>query len=455
MPTDQTPAQSTALETYAHNHATLRSIVLSCGRAVMSDGRTYGLKLSLERFLVDRDTNTTVGYDGERGIEALLEKLLVVRPDLAPIRQEQHLMGLSGSFDALDGTKVNVGITLGAGGQIICEAGPSSSVSSLMNAINEWDRQIHVASVALNCNYELVAEGYNPLVNSPLDITLVPKTSWGLLNAHLGQTGRYARDMMRCTAATRITLTYNTLDEKLEAFRVGTALSPILMFLTDNVRSFRGSGARRCPRMARSLIWQEVDPERCGVVPGTFGSSFTLDGYLNWLEGIHPVFFVDALETTSSTGKQVLKEFMEKRVLSGNEALGLFDPVYPYVRVGHDLELLQADSLRPRYAAGYAALIKGLFCTKLALDATRSIVGSIDEEDVEIAFHELRMHDWNAEVYGRRIENLVTELLQVARTTLDDAEERRVLDEIAELWEVNMVPRYAYVRQEIREERGW
>lgn len=455
MPTDQTPAQGTAHESYAHNHATLRSIVLSCGRADTTGGRTYGLKLSLERFLVDHTTNTTVGYDGERGIEALLEKLLVVRPDLAPVRHERHLTGLTGSFSVLDGTKVGVAITLGAGGQIICEAGPSTSVPALMDAINEWDRQIHVASVALDCNYELLAEGYNPLVNSPLDIALVPRTSWGLLNAHLGQTGRYARDMMRCTAATRITLTYNTLNEKLEAFQVGTALTPVLMFLTDNVRSFRGSGARRCPRMARSIIWQEVDPARCGVVPGTFGSSFSLDGYLNWLEGIQPVYFVDALDTTSSTGKQTLREFMEKRVLSGNEALGLFGTVFPYVRVGHDLELLQADSLRPRYAAGYAALVKGLFCTKLSLDATRSAIGNIADEDVDIAAHELRMHAWDAKVYGRNVEDLVTELLQVARTTLDNAEERRVLDELAQLWEVNMVPRDAYVRQEIREERGW
>ena len=167
------------------------------------------------------------------------------------------------------------------------------------------------------------------------------------------------------------------------------------------------------------------------------------------------MYFVDALDTTSSTGKQTLREFMEKRVLSGNEALGVFGTVFPYVRVGHDLELLQADSLRPRYAAGYAALVKGLFCTKLSLDATRSAIGGITDEDVDIAAHELRMHAWDAKIYGRNVEDLVTELLQVARTTLDNAEERRVLDELAQLWEVNMVPRDAYVRQEIREERGW
>lgn len=455
MHSDHTSAPSTALESYVHNHATLLSIVQSGSRDDSNGRHARGIRLRLERFLVDYENDAIVPFDGERGIEALLESLATLLPDFGRETHDQHLMGLKGHFRASDDTMIDVALTLGAGGQMICEAGPSSSISKILRAIEEWDRKIHVASVALGCDYGLLAEGYNPLAKSPLDVALVPRTSWGLLNAHLGQTGRYARDMMRCTASTRISLAYDGPTDKLEAFQLSTALSPILMFLTDNVRSFRGSGARRCPRMTRSIIWQEVDPTRCGVVPGTLSPTFMLEHYLDWLEGIQPVLFVDAMGTTTSTGKQVLREVLEERVLSGNEALGVLENVYPFSRIGHELELLQADSLRPRFAAGYAAFVKGILCTKLSLGATRSIIGNLRDEDVEIATHELRMHGWDARVYGRPVTDLIGDLLQIARAALDDAEERRLMNELAELWEYNMVPRDAYVRQEVKMERGW
>ena len=49
---------------------------------------------------------------------------------------------------------------------------------------------------------------------------------------------------------------------------------------------------------------------------------------------------------------------------------------------------------------------------------------------------------------------LVDQLLQIVRTQLD-AQEQRLLNNIAEQWEVHMVPRDAFVHQAIKATRGW
>ena len=75
-------------------------------------------------------------------------------------------------------------------------------------------------------------------------------------------------------------------------------------------------------------------------------------------------------------------------------------------------------------------------------------------QDVKACCRELRQKGWEATVYGRPTAELVDELLDLSRQSLG-SEERKVLATIAELWEARMVPRDAFVMQEIRQSRGW
>lgn len=64
------------------------------------------------------------------------------------------------------------------------------------------------------------------------------------------------------------------------------------------------------------------------------------------------------------------------------------------------------------------------------------------------------MRGWDATIYGCRVRDLVHALIEAARSTLD-THENRLMNAIAELWEVEMVPRDEFVTQEIRANRGW
>lgn len=445
MPTDQT---------YAQNHQLLLDLLKGNGsmQPFEMDHRTFTLRL--ERILFDQNTQQMVPFDGAAGIEAVLRALIEVWDRCQPIWHDGHLMGYRATRSTADGI-VATEVTLGAGGQMICTVGPTSSVASALAALEDFDRAIHVASCSIGCSYGLVAEGYNAFVDSPLDVSLVPRTKWTMMSAHFTQTGRYARDAMRCTCSTQLSYNYGSESEAIGLYRVAVALTPLVMFLTDNVRSFRGTGARRCPLMVRSVVWDEVDPARCGVVPGTFGEGFSFERYLAWLENTMPMYVIDDEDNTTSTGKRTLATVMSERSFSRGEAMHILHTVHPLVRLDGRVELLQADALRPRMAAGLCAFMKGLLCNGLALDSVSTLFASVKEHDVSEATRELRLRGWDATVYGLRVPQLVDSLIRLSRTGLEDGAELRSLDELAQLWEVCMVPRDAFVRQEIKAVRGW
>lgn len=443
------PDAETNHDTYVRNHGELLSVLMGGERfGTHGDGRrTVGIRL--ERFVYNRRAHHTVGYEGEGGVRELLEHLRQFFDGQGAQVVDGCLVGFSGRVQVGSGERVDLDVSVGAGAQLACSVGPSAHVASLLEAIEVFDREVHVAAGELGRDYTLLAEGYNPTVSGPLDVSLVPETRYALMNAFLSQTGRYARDAMRCSCATEVTLDYGDEADAADSYRLAVALTPLTMFLTDNTRSFRGSDARHTPRMTRSLVWEEVDPKRCGVIPGTFDGRFTFETYVSWLEGLEPILFTDSLGTTTSTGSQTVGDVLRSRALSGSEIVRLYDMALPDVRLRGYIELRQADAMRPRYAAAYAAFLKGIFYNDESFSAARELVGRVSESDVERAKTALRLSGWNASVYGRPAADLVEKLLRISRAGLADPKERRILDELATLWDVRMVPADAFTAADV------
>lgn len=455
MQADMTHDTNEATHQLVSNRQQMLSLIRGKAPSSPTAGTQPEFTLSLERIVIDHAANQPVPYDGEVGIEALLRTMLGLVDDGRAAYFDGRLMGFDG-HRTVEGHSFDLHVSLDAGGQLICTVGPAATASALLAALLDFDRMLHVASKQMGCDYELMAEGYNPFVASPLDVQLVPRTRWTLLNAFLAQTGRYARDAMRCSCSTVVGIGHAGEPLDIARLRYATALSPLLTFLTDNVRSFRGVGARRSPRMVRTVIWNEVDPARCGIVPGTFDNTFTLADYERWVEGIQPIMLTDEAGSTYSTGKQTTSDIMGSRALNERELAEILQVVYPYARMSAaGLEILQTDALRPRMAAGYAAFVMGLLSSPHGLDALKTMLGRVTEDDVRMASHELRLRGWDAQVYGHRAADLADKLVDTARAALDDAFDKRLLDEFSELWMVRMVPRDAFVHQETKAARGW
>ena len=405
------------------------------------------LTLILERFVVPQDRPGIVPFEGAYGVERLLDALTSF--GFGPIFSDGHLVGIEGGIAAGgDPIPLPVRCTVGAGAQLVLEVGPSDDLTRTLNVIAAFDRHVHLAAQSLGRSYRLLAQGYHPFANSPSDIVVVPTAANAYTNAHLSRTGHLARDMMRCTAGTRVRLPLPADPaEACAHYRLACALAPLAAFLCDNTLKVRDRKPATTPRMARALVFERVDHTRCGVVDGTFFEWFDAQAYECWLEGIAPIYFTSTDGVCFSTETDPLERVLEERELTLDEACDLLTHVFPWARWDGSLDLLAADSLQPRQAAGYAALVKGLILSPEGRCAAEAFLGvdKLTDLDVTQAFTELRRRAWDARVYGRPITQLAHELAAIASRNLARREERNLLDGLAQLWDVGMVPRDALV----------
>ena len=432
-------------ERLERNRTLMRTILAGgdCRDADASDDA--GIGLVLERFVVDEGQRRAVPFEGAHGVERLLAGL--EEQGWVPIVRDGHVTGVEGTL-ALEGCEAPVPVraTVGAGGQVALELGPADRIARLLDALAVLDRHAHLSARAMGRSYTLLPQGYHPFVASPSDVVVVPTAEHVLANAHLSRTGRYARDALRCTAATRVRLAMPPAEEDaVSAFRLATALAPLLAFLTDNCLRVRGGSPEGAPRMARSLAWDHLDPTRCGMPEDTFGQGFGFDSYERWLEGIRPIYFQNASGVTFSTGDDDCRRLMEERELGESEARVLLRRACTWARWDGALELAAADALGPRQAGAYAALVRGLLEGSQGRTRTGALIGadSLGSTDVTAAWQALRAEGWEARAYGRPAWQLAHELVSIACSCLDDPAERRLVDQLAQLWDVRMVPRDA------------
>lgn len=415
------------------------------GATGLHDGsiQTAGLTLVLERIVCDHATGRPVPFEGAYGVEQVLYQLAATYVG-GETFCEGRLVGVRGTL-AIEGRDEPIGLraSVGVGAQLVLEVGPSPSITGLIDAIRVFDRQAHLAARALGREYDLVAQGLSP-VDSPSDIVPVPLSRNVFMGTYLARSGRFATDALRCSAMTRLRLAMPQDEhEAVAAFRLCSALAPLLTFLCDNAFSLRGCAPSDTPSMARSLVWQQMDPTRHATMPSALRESFGIAAYERWLEGVRPILFESDEGIVFSTGTDTCEYVMEERDLTPAEAQRLTHAVWPDVRWDGQLELRCADSLAPRLAGGYAALVKGLLSTPETRLAVERLIGIDDltELDLEQAYHDLREMGWNARVYKRWVDQLANELVVIALRGLDDIEECRLVNELAQLWEARMVPR--------------
>lgn len=401
--------------------------------------RTLGLEL--ERIVIDEARATSVSYADKPGIRDLLEAWTDVFKPNERIYIDHRLFGFQGHVDTLFGD-IGISITLEPGSQLEASVGPSSSVCALVAALNAFDELFATTCAHLGVTWRLVALGVNPYVVDPQEVPLIPKARYKLMDAFLPTMGVYARDMMRISASTQVSIDCGDPEELARTYQLAVALGPLFSFLLDNVSSWRGLTPKDTPRMVRSRIWEHVDPTRTGTVPKTFSSHFSAQTYGSWLLGVEPILFTSKNARTISTGNATTADVMAMRKLSKSELLHLLSMVFPNTRLKGFLEIRDADSLPPRLAGAYAAMIKGLFYNKDSFEGAFELLAKgRSDEDIAHAHHALRRDGWKAKLFALPLTDLVERLVELANAGLDDSSEQRLFCALSDLWTNQKVPR--------------
>lgn len=420
---------------YRHNLGTM--VAMLARGAKRPDQERVGLEL--ERIVVDDRGKRLMFSDNEAGagIHSVLEKFVELHPSYKQVRIDGHLMGFSYSFEAPD-EAFEFAISLEPGAQLEVSAGPAAHTENLLAAIDAFDLELRRVTTLLGRPAKAVGRGYDLTAPEPESVELIPKDRYHFMDEYLPRHGKFGRDMMRCSAATQVSVDYTDEPEAMVLEKLATVLGPVLCFAFDNSPVWR---AKPSPRMIRGQIWRVLDPDRCGIVPGSLDADYSFERYCTWLSSIRPILMTDRDQRTYSTGERTSGELMGERVLTEGELQHLASMVWPTFRLKGYLELREMDSLPPAVAVACASFLSALFYDPRLADQLPLDVFAQTEKSVLASRIDLEEHGWDAAPYGVPVEALLDRLVEIAVANSRSDFDLRSIALLARLWADRRLPR--------------
>ncbi|KJY51881.1 Glutamate--cysteine ligase [Bifidobacterium kimbladii] len=370
--------------------------------------------IEVEHLPVRNDgSDAPVPYEGERGIEALLSALEPCYDGDKEYREDGHLVGLS---------RPGCVVSLEPGSQVECSLGVVRDSREFEDLYRRF--RAEVDPIAERLGFRLVEYGYRP-AGSYADVGVNPKERYAVMNTYLGRIGQCGPMMMRSTASTQISIDYRDEDDAIAKIRLGTAIGPIVAYFFRNTPIFEGK-PNRMP-LRRQRIWDWLDTQRTGLIPGLFEDGFGWEDYAVDMLST-PLMVADVSHTPEVDGPQGRQFFIAwhenageiypDRRLNDAEIAHILTTHFNDVRLKNYIELRHWDSLPMKRASRLLEIVGGIFYDS---DRFAGLVGFLDgvsEEDVLQAKADLQAHGGQASPYGHSLDFWRQAL--GAENTLDD-----------------------------------
>jgi len=347
-------------------------------------------------------------YDGERGIRAVLEGLM--RFGWQPIREGDNVIALT-----LNGQSV----TLEPGGQLELSGAPLETLHQTCDEVNAHLAQVREVAAELDIGF--LGIGIQPKWDRE-EIPVMPKGRYDIMRAYMPTKGGLGLDMMLRTCTVQTNLDFESESDMVRKFRVALALQPLATALFAN--SPFVDGKPNGYLSYRTHIWEDTDPDRCGVPKFVFDSAMGFESYADYALDV-PMYFVYRDGRYIDVSGQSFRQFLDGRLpaLPG-ERPTLVDwethltTVFTDVRLKHYLEMRGADGGPWRLLCALPALWVGLLYDSGALDEAEQLVREWSYSDM------LQMRDGaakqalKAEIGGRSLQDVSRDALAIARKGL-------------------------------------
>lgn len=196
-------------------------------------------------------------------------------------------------------------------------------------------------------------------------------------------------------------------------------LMPLFKLLTDNTPVMDGDAYEG--HMARTYIWDNVDPDRTGIIPGLFDEDFGFEKYAEFLLNM-PVIFVENQGTPIYTGDQKTEEIWKETLFGQEDIEHILSMNFQDVRLKHYLEIRYADSMPINCVLGYAALIKGVFYQEEFLKELHKKLRP-DEESIRQTQKNLMENGFDGTAYGYPADKLLKYVMEGAKNRLCESEQ--------------------------------
>ena len=332
-----------------------------------------------EKFLFHRDSLRPVAYDGDSGVEAMLNALCKVIGDKAtPIIEKGKIIGLKDG----DGGSVS----LEPGGQLELSGAP---LSNLHQTCAETGRHLrHMRAVSSALGVGMLGIGFQPKWRRD-DISWMPKGRYQIMRNHMPKVGTMGLDMMLRSCTVQVNLDYADEADMRRKFRTSLALQPIAtaLFANSPFKDGKPSGWLS----GRAHVWTDTDNARCGVPSCVFDPHF---GYEQWIDYILdvPMYFLHRGEDYVDVAGKSFRDYLAG-TLAGFEGeppqMADFEDhittAFPEVRLKQYLEMRGADSGSWANICALPAYWVGLLYCDEALAEVDDLVRDIGSDDVMAA----------------------------------------------------------------------
>ncbi|MCC5909430.1 MAG: glutamate--cysteine ligase [Clostridiaceae bacterium] len=373
------------------------------------------LGAEFEHIIVKKDSFETVNYYEENGIENILKKL--ASKGYKPKYEGQYVVGLEGENDA---------ITLEPGGQFEISIEPCSTIKQIEGYYLDFLKKI--TPILEEQDQLLMAIGYHPKT-SIKDIPFNPKERYKYMAQYLGTKGEYAHNMMKGTASLQVVIDYKDQEDFKKKFKVANFLSPLFHLITDNAPVFEGEIYEN--HSIRSVIWENTDSERSGIVPGSIEKDFGYREYAEYVLNTPPILVVREGEFIG-TGDKKAKDLIDVNSTTDEEIDHILSMVFPDVRVRQYMEIRMGDILPYPLSFGYIALIKGIFYNDVALKYLYEMAKDSEEQQVVQAKSNMVKKGFLGTFKCKHIRDFIPILFDLARKGLNE-EEKLYLKSLEEL----------------------
>lgn len=369
--------------------------------------------LELEHFVVDADTMRAVPYDGDRGMETVLESVSPHFPRQS--RERGKLLAMANE---------DYSLSLEPGAQLEISISPKREIFDIDRVYHSFLKCITPALDAFG--YQLVCSGYQP-VSKAAEVSLIPKERYRIMDDYFTLTGTMGKNMMRGTASVQLNIDYFSQADFVRKYKLANLLIPVVFLLTDNCSYFEGT--RNKKSCIRSFIWEHVDEKRCAIACKERFDTFSFGKYAEWIYASLPLFQGEG-ENVSYT--KANRAYFSERKMTDEEIRHALSMVFPQVRLKHFLELRMADSMPLPYTLSYTAFIKGIFSSETSIQKALEVLPGQTPAEVLQAVRQIRGEAFDGEVYGNPVSETLDKLFQIAEDSLS-AEEKVFLPPLKNL----------------------
>lgn len=379
--------------------------------------------LEHEKFLYPRGGTKAVPYEGERGIGALLERL--VARGYSPYREAEDL-----PIIAL--MRRDHSVSLEPGGQIELSGTPFHTARQ---AHAENSRHlVDLRAAAKELGLYPVALGYRPF-EAPEEMPWMPKTRYRAMRETLSRRGALATHMMLLTATGQVSLDWSDEADCVKKTVVAARMAPLLVALYAN--SPLADGRPTGFMSFRSHVWTDVDPARCGFIPAMFDNSFSYAAYVEWALDAPLLFLRRNGEylTPEMTFRQLLESGYEGSPATRGDWTDHLTTLFPEVRLKKVLEIRSADCAGAELTAALVALYRGILYQRDALFEVARLLPPVSYSEqlelMDVARREGLRARWNGVSLGGAARDMV-EIASRGLARLDPAD-APLLNPLAEI----------------------